>query len=282
MRRLQLIEFHEQTWLPEAIRDDITDILCFGLNLVGAYRGALPLLQEALRATDHQTLSGQTVIDLCSGGGGPWLRLAPELQSGRSTGLQIFLSDKFPNLTAFQEIALRSEGRVRFTRGPVDAMRVPAGLKGFRTMFTSFHHFSQKDAAAILQDAIDNGEGIAIFEITRRSLSTMALMIPWVVLLMACVPWVRPFRWSRILWSYFIPIIPLVLLFDGIVSCLRTYRPQELREMVEGLAGPSYEWNIGELLENKAPISYLIGYPKRTAEARKTSTGQFDARTSSL
>jgi hypothetical protein len=47
-------------------------------------------------------------------------------------------------------------------------------------------------------------------------------MFAWVLFLFACTPWIRPFRWSRLLWTYVVPIIPAVLLFDGIVSCLRT------------------------------------------------------------
>jgi hypothetical protein len=75
-------------------------------------------------------------------------------------------------------------------------------------------------------------------------------------------PWIRPFRWSRLLWTYLVPIIPFVLLFDGVVSCLRTYRPQELRKMVGQLDAPEYEWEIGEDSMAKAAITYLIGYPQ--------------------
>jgi len=45
-------------------------------------------------------------------------------------------------------------------------MNVPAELKGLRTMFTSFHHFLPEEARAVLQNAVDAGEGIGIFEIT--------------------------------------------------------------------------------------------------------------------
>ena len=31
-------------------------------------------------------------------------------------------------------------------------------------------------------------------------------------------PFVRPFRWSRLLFTYVIPLIPLLVLFDGTVS----------------------------------------------------------------
>jgi hypothetical protein len=112
-------------------------------------------------------------------------------------------------------------------------MKVPGELQGFRTMFSSFHHFSPEEARAILQNAVEAGQGIGIFEITRRAPSTIALMFPWAIMLFVFTPLIRPFRWSRLLCTYVVPIIPLVLLFDGVVSCLRTYQPQELREMVK-------------------------------------------------
>ncbi len=62
-----------------------------------------------------------------------------------------------------------SEGRIRFYPGSVDATHVPRELKGLRTMFTSFHHFLPDAGRAILQDAVDAGEGIGIFEIPRRA-----------------------------------------------------------------------------------------------------------------
>ncbi|MGA2457123.1 MAG: hypothetical protein ABSF85_06120 [Terriglobales bacterium] len=143
-------------------------------------------------------------------------------------------------------------------------MKVPRELKGLRTMFTSFHHFSPEGARAILQNAVDAGEGIGIFEATRRAPSTIGLMFVWVLMLVVCTPWIRPFRWSRLLWTYLVPIIPLVLLFDGVVSCLRTYRPQELRELIEKLTAAEYQWESGEYSRaiGEAPITYLIGYPR--------------------
>jgi hypothetical protein len=129
-------------------------------------------------------------------------------------------------------------------------------------MFTSFHHFSPQEARAILQNAADAGEGIGVFEITRRAPLTIGLMFAWALMPFVCAPWIRPFRWSRLLWTYLIPVIPLVFLFDGVVSCLRTYRPQELREIVDKLTAGEYQWEIGEHSSGKAPITYLIGYPQ--------------------
>jgi hypothetical protein len=257
MRRLQLIELHEQPWLPSSLLDEITDALGFGLHFFKAYAPAVPVLQNVLDST-----RSRSIIDMCSGGGGPWLDLSHELR-GDVEDFQISLTDKFPNLTAFEKLGAASGDRITFHPGPVDATEVPCELKGFRTMFTSFHHFRPEDARAVLQNAVDAGQGIAIFEVTKRAPSRIALMMAWALAPILLTPLIRPFRWSRLLWTYLIPIIPCVLLWDGVVSCLRTYRPGELREIIGKLTGAEYEWEIGERpgARGRVAISYLIGYP---------------------
>jgi hypothetical protein len=92
-------------------------------------------------------------------------------------------------------------------------------------------------------------------------------MFPWALMPFFFTPWIRPFRWSRLFWTYLIPVVPFVFLFDGIVSCLRTYRPEELREMVGELTAAGYQWQIGEQsgMHGEMPITYLIGCaPART------------------
>lgn len=252
MRRVQFIEFHEQPWLPAFLRDQITDALQFGLNLFKAYAPVAPLLQNVLAST--QTRS---VVDICSGGGGPWFDLSPKLQA------DVLLTDKYPNLKASQNIRAAPGNRIAFHPESVDARDVPRELKGFRTMFSSFHHFPPEEARAILQNAVDAGQNIGIFEITRRAPSTIALMFPWALMPFVFTPWIRPFRWSRLLWTYLVPVVPLVLLFDGVVSCLRTHRPRELREIIAKLVATEYQWEIGEHRRAAAQlITYLIGYPR--------------------
>jgi hypothetical protein len=265
MRRVHLIELHEQPWFPSSLRDDVTDAVQFGFNLLRAYDPIAPLLQSVIDSTRRPTNARQSIIDMCSGGGGPWLDLSRKLRcgdtGGECSGLQIWLTDKYPNLEAFQNVSAYSDHRISFYPEPVDARNVPRALKGLRTMFTSFHHFSPEDARAILQNAVDAGESVGIFEITRRAPWTIGLILAGVLLLFLHTPRIRPFRWSRLFWTYLIPVLPFVLLFDGVVSCLRTYRPQELREIVGKLGSSEYRWEIGELADGRAPITYLIGFP---------------------
>ena len=255
MRRIQFIELHDQPWFPPSIRDEITDALQFGLSLLNAYAPIGPLLHSAIASA-----RSQSIVDICSGGGGPWIYLSRKLW-GPAQAIHVCLTDKYPNVRAFQRLSANSQDRITFSPEPVDAMNVPGELKGFRTIFTSFHHFSPEQARAVLQNAVDEGQNIGIFEMTRRSFLAIAVMFPWALMPLFFTPWIRPFRWSRLLWTYLIPVVSFVFLFDGIVSCLRTYRPEELRAMVEKVNANEYQWEIGEKFGagTEMPITYLIG-----------------------
>jgi hypothetical protein len=183
---------------------------------------------------------------------------------GKAGELRVCLTDKYPNAGAFAYTQVRSEIPVRFYTDPVDARDVPPDLTGFRTMFTSFHHFPPEEGRGIIQDAVSARQGIGIFEVTRRTALTIILIVLWSIASFVFTVFVHPFRWSRLFWTYIVPVIPLVLLFDGVVSCLRTYRPAEFLELV-GKLSADYEWEAGEFRDSyfKLPITYLIGYPRK-------------------
>ncbi|HEY0759911.1 MAG TPA: class I SAM-dependent methyltransferase [Acidisarcina sp.] len=255
---MHLIEIHDHPHFPAFLRDLVTD----GLQAMWDYGNFYKPIAATLRRSLALCATSE-VLDLCSGGGGPWLRLAGEVEAGDGHALHICLTDKFPNLEAFERARAATGSRIDFCAQPVDATNVPAGLRGFRTIFSSFHHFRPEEARQLLRNAVESGEGIGVFEAAKRSPKTF-LLIFWVpVMALGVTPLIRPFRWSRLLWTYLLPVVPFVLWFDGIVSCLRTYSQQELRELVEKI--PASSWEIGESNAGLLPVTYLIGYPERTA-----------------
>ncbi len=257
MKRFHFVEIHDQDWCPRTVRDAVTDYLQFVIAKTKPYAAIVPILVTVLQRTGTRR-----ILDLCSGGGGPWLWLHPVLLE-RGVDVSVCLTDKHPNLGALVEPSRQTDQAIRYHPQSVDAKRVPDELAGFRTIFTAFHHFRPEHARAVLADAVRHGQGIAVFEATHRSVVALLLplLVPFMVLVMT--PFIRPFRWSRLVWSYLIPLVPLVTLFDGLVSCLRTYSVQELRELTEGLQAKNYEWDFGELKSTAGPIpvSYLVGVP---------------------
>ena len=259
MKRLHLFEIHDQEWCPRAIRDAETDYLQFVIAKMEGYAAVVPVLATALQRTETRQ-----VLDLCSGAGGPWFWLQPVLAE-RGLDVSVCLTDKYPNPEALKasEVSSLAHQAIRYHPEPVDVTGVPDELAGFRTLFSAFHHFRPEQARAILADAARKHHGIAVLEGTYRSALAMLLMLLVPLMVLLLTPFIRPFRWSRLFWTYLIPVVPLVSLFDGLVSCLRTYSVAELRELVEGLEAEHYEWEIGELKSkaNPIPVTYLIGLP---------------------
>src|SRR2546423_15315894 len=125
--RLHLFELEDQPWFPDIVRDLATDYLCFIQKTLRLHRPIGPLLAESLRATGHRQ-----IVDLCSGGGGPALEIQKDL-SADGVETRVVLTDRFPNLLAFQRAAETSTGQIGFVAESVDARSVPDQLRRFRT-----------------------------------------------------------------------------------------------------------------------------------------------------
>lgn len=248
----------DQKWCPENVRDGITDYLRWFEHFWNIYDPVFPRLKRVLGK-----LRSETIIDLCSGGGGPWVHLHGYLDDLREYQPTVYLTDLYPNSSALEVSRDISSGRLHFYPQSVSVASVPKNLTGFRTLFSAFHHFSPDVAKSILLDATRSNQGIAIFEITRRSPIVILAMCFSPLFVLCTTPFVKPFHWWRLFWTYIIPAVPFAFMFDSIVSCLRTYTPQELEELTAGIADSSYHWEIGiEPPGNPSGgITYLIGYP---------------------
>jgi len=256
---MSLGEIHDQPWCPRLIRDAVTDFLQYAANHWGQYTPLLPTLCYFL-----QRVNALRVVDLCSGGTGPWQRLYGTISRAFGEKFRIVLTDRYPNLAAFRLARDLSGGVISFQEEPLDACAIPAGLSGFRTLFGSFHHFDPAIARSVLQNAVDSGQGIGIFEMTERRLLTILAMLTAPVFVLLHAAKIRPFSWSRLALTYLLPVIPLIVMVDGITSCLRSYTLEELDELTGSLTGAPYEWEIGKLASPKSPfpIIYAIGCPK--------------------
>ena len=57
--------------------------------------------------------------------------------------------------------------------------------------------------------------------------------------------------------------MPLIVWWDGMVSLLRIYSPEQMKRLTEGLRAPDYAWEIGEFHVRgiAGQLPYLIGRP---------------------
>ncbi len=261
MRRIHLFEFTDMAWYPSTFRRIQTDYLQFVATRGAGHENLGPLFARALRAAGTNQ-----IVDLCSGGTGPWERLRDQL---RRTGLDVSvkLTDLYPDPDAASRWAGTSTEGIEYLAEPVDAMAVPESLNGMRTLFEGFHHFKPDQAERILRDAMEKRAAIGVFEasLPRPPIGPLILLLSPIMTLLGylfATPFIRPWRLSRFVWTY-IPIVPLATCWDGVVSLLRVYSVRDLEAMTAGLASPGYRWEAGRA-STGTPIfdfTYLIGYP---------------------
>lgn len=259
MQRINLFEFEDLSWFPSLFRKFQTDLLESQLSFFDIYTPIIPKIQEIIQKT-HST----QVVDLCSGSAGPLLQIYDRLSDLEKSSISIILTDKYPNTEAFERIKQISNRKIDFIAESVDATSVSPQIRGFRTLFTSFHHFQPDTAKKIIQDAVKQNTPIGIFEFTERTfVNSLKVILFGVLLVFINTPFLRPFKWSRIFWTYIIPIVPLVYCWDSLVSHLRTYSIQELAGLIEDIDPKKYTWEIDKIKSGKSGfnITYLIGYP---------------------
>ena len=69
------------------------------------------------------------------------------------------------------------------------------------------------------------------------------LGVPLAVLVL--MPLARPLRWAHLLFTYLVPLLPFVMLWDGMVSMLGIYSPDQMRQFTADLQAPDYHWEFG-------------------------------------
>lgn len=253
MKRIHWVEFEDLNWFPALLRDYQTDVLEATMRHLGLYNRCRPLLEELTT-----TLEDGQVLDLCSGGGGPWPAWSPRLPKGT----RVTLSDLYPNLPAFERIG-REHPNLQHYDQPLDVCHIPEHMPGTRTLFTALHHLQPGSVQQLLFDCARQRKPLAAFDFNQRSLPQLALIaLTSCLLCWLLTPTLRPFRWSRLFLTYLLPVIPALVCWDGIVSQLRAYTLDELRSFTTQAQVEGYSWRVGRV-GGLGPlgVNYLIGRP---------------------
>lgn len=143
--------------------------------------------------------------------------------------------------------------------GPLERVR--------QALVNAFHHFAPDDAVAVLRDAARAGQPIGVFEMIqeRSAQSLVPMVVRTPLLVLFATPFIRPFQWRRLLWTYLLPAVPLTCWWDGVVSQLRAYTVPELERLASLVGVDGYVWRAGRARIGSTPgqLTYLLGWPER-------------------
>ncbi|KAH9214110.1 hypothetical protein DL95DRAFT_338183 [Leptodontidium sp. 2 PMI_412] len=174
---------------------------------------------------------------------------SPRTLTPDNGAVQFILTDIHPHIPDWTDASKRSEN-LSFISDPVDAANAPASLNGtdgrkiFRLYNLAFHHFEDKLGLDILRNTIETADGFGIFELQERTFSSLLTIFAMGLLMFAITPfyfWRSP---GHLFFTYIIPIIPFVLVFDGYVSSLRTRSPEEVQALMKDCGASCDGWIV--------------------------------------
>ncbi|MCX2743296.1 hypothetical protein OO013_05435 [Mangrovivirga sp. M17] len=238
MKRIHLFEFEDQSWFPGWLRKCLTRLIKVLHTLV---KTEDLLTKELLKLLDDSQY--KNIVDLCSGSGGPMPEVYKKLN--KEEKISMTLTDLYPDKQAAKEINSNNSS-LYYHKEPIDATQA-IELKGIKTMISSFHHMKPQKALEILKISQNKNQPILIYEISDNSFPAFLWWAPIPLNIITCLfitPLVRPMTWQQLVFTYFIPIIPICFAWDGAVSNARTYTEDDLKELLSEIPDNNYKWEI--------------------------------------
>ena len=227
--RLQLFEFCDQPWIKGWLREGYMDCLASIHRTIKPYES---FLQDLLHYSAKYHI--RKFYDLGTGGGESIEFFLDHLKNEQPENtLKIIGTDLFPDQNSLRR-AKEKYPHFDYIPESVNALDLSLDKNSSCLMFSAFHHFKPEDAARLIRSCLINDSDLIIFEFTSRKkflhYATMMITMPLLMLV--------PFHtknpgWLKSIFTLLIPIIPIMVNFDGFISNLRTYTETELCELAK-------------------------------------------------
>ncbi|WP_350290103.1 hypothetical protein [uncultured Croceitalea sp.] len=262
MKRIELFEFEDFSWLPNAVRSGATNLIIIFHKIMGTTE---VLVQLLLNIREKHNFN--QIVDMGSGSGGPMPAVVAELNKTAPKGpISLILSDLHPNPEIVATINNKNLDTISYHKESVNAAEIANAPEGLKTMIASFHHMNPSIAKKILQSAEENKEPILIYELAKNNVPLLiwCLLLPislTILIIMSLVMtlFVRPLSLSQIVFTYLIPLIPIVYAWDGQASLMRTYTFKDIEQLLGENKNPNYKWTIAEATKaNGKKLGYYI------------------------
>ncbi|MEM9921611.1 MAG: hypothetical protein AAF990_26140 [Bacteroidota bacterium] len=231
MTRRNIPQIIYQPWFPSFLKNCVHEFLTWFVIQINAAKPFMPIIERGLKYSSDDSI----------------INIEQDTGAGIST-LRPFLSPS----TSISNIRIEQ----------LDAEKIK--LNGLFVSINSFHQLTRDQATTLLTKVAKSNRPIAILEGNNDSLWQVVGMLFFVPLtIILTTPLVKPFRLSRIIFTYLIPILPLVTLIDGFIALFKLYSPQDLTELTDNIRIVDYTWESGKLDNGRGgKIIYLLGIPQ--------------------
>jgi hypothetical protein len=240
--RLQLFEFNDAAWAPEALKELIVESLSRTLRWGRVLRGIVGPLEAVLDQT-----GAREVLDLAAGAGGPAQVLIEEMKAEGRTPPLFTLTDLQPRAHAWAALKLLHPDAIDFSPHSVDATQIPPELARGRVqvIINALHHFPPPLAREVLLAATRDAPGVFIAEgLLRDPRTLLSIAVSGLPALFASPLFAEDHRLQKAALTWLCPAALSASMWDGAVSTFRQYTEADLRQMVRD-SPPGWRWEYG-------------------------------------
>jgi len=197
-------ELEDHKWFPNTLRNFQTEYIGFVVKTFNVYMPFVKTLPSK---------QGKSMVDLCSGSGEPAISIFTD-----SNGFSdLTLTDKYP-VSHF-----KNGETIRYLQEPMDVLNMVFEPGKTYTMFNAFHHFNAEEQRRICAKIKEANARAYFVEILFPSpLHLIKTLFATTVGVVVLSPFIKPFSWVRILFTYFIPINILTISIDGFISVMKS------------------------------------------------------------
>ena len=267
MRRIQLLEFEDFKWFPTIWRSTMTKLIVVIHKILGTKEVITDLLLYTREKYDFSK-----IVDMGSGSGGAMPEVIDHFnKENPNSKVELLLTDLHPNSKFVQSFNEEKRDNISYCTFPLDASNLAKTPKGLKMMVNSFHHMPPNIARKILSTAQSNNQPILIYEMGENILPiwvwvlTLPLGLPIVALTsILMLPFIKPLKFTDILFTWIIPLIPIFYAWDGQASSPRTYTLEDINEELLPKVENNYIWEIkhAKKRNGKKLGYYILGIPK--------------------
>jgi hypothetical protein len=239
-------ELEDYRWFPARLRRYQMDFIGNLVQWLQLYKPLVTVVQQLLRQQSlHQ------ITDCCSGNGGPAIYVQGLLQPKPTTTL----TDKYP-----QKIA--ATAGVHYLGSPTDVLQLMPKPDHLYTLYNSFHHFTTAEQQALLQRFAQARASCMIAEILEPNIFVfIKILLTTTIGQLLMAPFVKPFAWGRLLFTYLLPINILTVTYDGIVSVLKSKSVKTYSALIDNIRVPGYTFTVKRIGQLTGNIIYITGHP---------------------
>ena len=216
-------ELEDFEWFPSILRQYQTDFIGFVVAQFKVYQPFIDYLKT-------NTTPSSNMIDWCSGSGEPAISIYQA--SGVFQNLE--LTDKFPSKYNGQasDIAYHAEA--------IDVLQAPVLEATTYTMFNAFHHFETSNQLKIIKRLKDNNANAFIVEILAPDfLFYFKILLTTTICTLLLTPFLKPFSFKRLFFTYIFPINIFTITYDGLVSVYKSKSVKQYQQQLDGILEPS-------------------------------------------